>query len=129
MLDTGRAPFVSRSRPRDSTVLLSRRWEALGRRVDSESGEAMTDAPRWRQLHEQWYAEQRQRQPGDVEAAWDALFEVLLVSWTTSRPSFDSGSRQWYTSAIRSPKTSRGPLVVPAAGPTEPASSSHGAWS
>lgn len=84
----------------------------------------MTDAPRWQDLHDAWWDEQREPQPGDLELAWSGLFDVLPVGWTVARPQRDMVTRQWSVSAVKVSGTSRVgymPKVVSAQAPTEPA--------
>ncbi len=84
----------------------------------------MTDPPAWQQLHDAWWDEQRHEpRPGDLDAAWDALLEVLPIGWTVAKPQHDMTSRQWNVSAVLVSGTSRighMPKVVSAQAPSEP---------
>lgn len=80
--------------------------------------------PAWRRLHEDWWIDQREPRPGDVELAWEVLWEVVPTGWTVARPQRDLVTRQWNVSAVLVSGTSRighMPKVVSAQGPTEPA--------
>ena len=59
-------------------------------------------------------------QPGDLELAWDALYEILPAGWMTMKPTFERSNRQWNASAIAGTRI-HGPTVVSAQGLTEPA--------
>jgi hypothetical protein len=37
--------------------------------------------PLWQELHDAWWSEQREPRPGDLEADWDALWEVVPAGW------------------------------------------------
>ncbi len=80
--------------------------------------------PRWQELHDAWWTEQREPQPGDLEAAWDALWDVMPAGWTVARPQRDFVTAQWTVSAVLVSGTSRVgkmPKVVSAQAPSEPA--------
>jgi hypothetical protein len=47
----------------------------------------VTDVPAWRFLHDAWWLDQRQPQPCDLEAAWDAMWEIVTPdAWSLARP-------------------------------------------
>jgi hypothetical protein len=80
--------------------------------------------PRSQQRHDVRWHEQREPEPGDLRAAWDALWDVMPVGWTVARPQHNAVSDQWTVSAVLVTGTSRiGKMakVVSAQGPTEPA--------
>jgi hypothetical protein len=83
----------------------------------------LTNAPRWQELHDAWWSEQREPRPGDLEAAWDALWAVVPAGWTVARPRQDRLTGSWTVSAVLVSGTSRmGKMlkVVSAQGPSEP---------
>lgn len=66
---------------------------------------------------------ERRTQPGDTEAAWDALFEVVPVGWQVAQPQFDMACRMWMVSAVDvrgAWRTGHMPLVVSATAPNQP---------
>ncbi len=75
--------------------------------------------PAWQELHDDWWDERREPQPGDLEAAWDALWEVVPAGWTVARPQQDLHSGQWNVSAVKVSGTASESAT--SAGPTCPA--------
>ena len=55
---------------------------------------------KWEEFHDDWWDERRQPQPGDLETAWDALWEAMPSGWTVGKPQQDLVSKQWTASIV-----------------------------
>ncbi|MBA2488426.1 MAG: hypothetical protein H0V36_03765 [Chloroflexi bacterium] len=78
---------------------------------------------KWEEFHDDWWDERRQPQPGDLETAWDALWEAMPSGWTVGKPQQDLVSKQWTASIVLvtggTSRIGHMPKVVSAQAPTE----------